>query len=166
MSIRTLRSLAVAALLALGSVAAGALPTAAEGGPGNGNAGGAIAVVPTASPCAILNGFDPINPTQVQFGTTVTLTAHLTSCASDVENVSITYTVESPFILSSACNMPAFSVSSQLKPGDTNKGISSTVLAPSCLGFYTVTATVTSSSGTLARGRAVFFMFNQARNLP
>lgn len=166
MTIRTLRSLGVAALLALGSLAAGALPTAAEGGPAGGGGGGAIAVAPAASPCAILNGFDPINPVQVQFGTTVTLTAHLTSCSSDLEDVSISYTVQSPFVLSSACNMPGWSATSQLKPGDRNKGISSTVLAPSCLGFYFVTATVTSNSAIVAEGRAQFFMFNQARNLP
>lgn len=167
MTIRTLRSLGLAALLALGTVAGGALPTAAEGGgPGGGGPGAGGAVPPSASPCAVLNGFDSISPLQVQFGQTVTVTAHLTSCSSGVEDVSINYTVQSPFVLSPACNMSGFSTSTQLKPGDTNKGVSSTVVAPFCLGFYSVTATVNSSTGTLAQASTLFFMFNQARNQP
>ena len=164
MTTRTLRSLGLAALLALGSLAGGALPSAADSGPGGGGGGGAVTL--SASPCAVLSGFDSISPIQVQFGQTVTVTAHLTSCSSQLEDLNISYSVQSPFVLSPACNMAGWSTSTELKPGDTNKGVSSTVQAPFCLGFYTVTATVSSSSGTLAQSSTLFFMFNQARNLP
>ena len=161
MLIRTFRSLGVAALFAVGTLASSALPTAAQGGRG------AATPALSANPCVILNGFEPVNPVQVHFGQEVTLTAHLTSCSSEVETVNITYTAQSPLLLSSACDMPSWSVTSiQLKPGDTNKGVSSTQLAPRCHGVYTVNATVTSGSATLVQGSALFVMFAPARNRP
>jgi hypothetical protein len=119
-------------------------------------------MAPPARTCTAL-AFDQVNPQQVAFGQTITLTAHLTNCSNQSETVNITYADNRFFDI---CHMPSWSVAGVfLRPGES-KGVSSTRLAPGCAFVYLLNATVTNAAdgALVTSGTALFQMFNAGRD--
>jgi hypothetical protein len=117
---------------------------------------------PPARACTALT-FDQVNPQQVAFGQTITVTAHLTNCSSQAETLNITYADNRFFDI---CHMPSWSVNGiSLRPGES-KGVSSTRLAPGCGFLYILDATVTNAadSSVVTGGTVLFQMFNAGRD--